>query len=318
VIRKRLMDEARIRASDKQLDHMLLTLARGGYVALEPPPPAPREGEAPAEPEAKQQQPPDSYQVTRAIATPALDTLLVFRGIHPLYGAWLLEHLGIANRDERIQALESVLEIPKPLLRYVRVPWPDKLPPGPLAARLNEELVRRGLKVALPPPGEDDEEEEEDERFRERPPTLADELRMLFDATQPDVQDVNTLAVWSAGELLRDYAGNFNLYVRTRDLIKQEGIIFRHLLRLILLCGEFAQVCPKDITPEDWQADLRDISERLTASCRAVDPASTDEVIQYAHAADVVEGETPALAQPATAQTAAEVPKPAFDAGVFD
>jgi hypothetical protein len=251
----------------------------------------------------------------RATATPALDTLLVFRSIHPLYGAWLLEHLGIANRDERIQALESTLEIAKPLLRYVRVPWPDKLPPGPLAARLNDELIRRGLKVAPVPPSEDEEEEEE-EGWRERPPTLADELRMLFDATHPDVQDVTTLACWSAGELLRDYAGNFNLYVRTRDLIKQEGIIFRHLLRLILLCGEFAQVCPKDINHEDWQAELRDISERLTASCRAVDPASTDEIIQHAHAADVVEGETPALAAPTEAPPATEETS-AFDAGVF-
>ena len=309
IIRKRLMDEARIRASDKQLDRMLLTLARDGFVTLEPPPPAPKEGEA------RGAEALEGYEVVRAVATPALDTLLVFRSIHPLYGAFLLEHLGIANRDERIQALESVLELARPLLRYVRVPWPDKLPPGPLAARLNEELIRRGLKVAPVPPSEDDEEDEE-EGFRERPPTLADELRMLFDANHPDIQDVNTLSVWSAGELLRDYAGNFNLYVRTRDLIKQEGIIFRHLLRMILLCGEFAQVCPKDLTPEDWQAELRDISERLTTACRAVDPASTDEVIQAAHAADVVEGETPALAAPQAPQS--EEPKSSFDAGLFD
>jgi hypothetical protein len=42
---------------------------------------------------------------------------------------------------------------------------------------------------------------------------------------------------------------------------------------------------------DEWQADLRDLSERLTASCREVDPTSTDEAIQQAHAADVVEGE---------------------------
>jgi hypothetical protein len=36
---------------------------------------------------------------------------------------------------------------------------------------------------------------------------------------------------------------------------------------------------------------MRDISERLTASCREVDPASTEEMIEKAHAADVVEGE---------------------------
>jgi hypothetical protein len=61
---------------------------------------------------------------------------------------------------------------------------------------------------------------------------------------------------------------------------QEEGIVFRHLLRLILLCGEFAQVCPRDTTPEEWQAGLRDLADRLTASCRAVGPASTDEVIQ--------------------------------------
>jgi hypothetical protein len=96
--------------------------------------------------------------------------------------------------------------------------------------------------------------------------------------------------VWAAGELLR-FNGNFNLYVKSRDLIKQEGIVFRHLLRLILLCGEFAQAAPSDATDASWQWWLRDLSDRLTAACRAVDPASTDEIIQQAHAADVVEGE---------------------------
>ena len=83
------------------------------------------------------------------------------------------------------------------------------------------------------PPKTDDEEEDDDEE-EERPPTLADKLRLLFDATHPDVADVNTQSVWAAGELLR-FDGNFNLYVQTRDLVKQEGIVFRHLLRLILL-----------------------------------------------------------------------------------
>ena len=30
-----------------------------------------------------------------------------------------------------------------------------------------------------------------------------------------------------------------------------------------------------DTTAEEWQADLRDITERLTESCRAVDPPTT-------------------------------------------
>src|SRR5262249_14869551 len=102
--------------------------------------------------------------------------------------------------------------------------------------------------------------------------------------------DVTTQAVWAAAELLR-FGGNFNKYVQSRDLVKQEGIIFRHLLRLILLLGEFAQVTPDGIEPGAWQAELRDIGDQLTASCREIDPPSTDEAMAQVHAADVVEGE---------------------------
>ena len=282
LLRKRLMDEARVKANEKSLDRMLLTLADRGFVLLDPPPPRGEDGKVPAD-----------YQAVHAQATEALDKLLVFRSIHPLYGAFLLEHLGIADRNERLQAFESVLEIPRPLLRYVRVPRPDELPPGPLAGtRLDAELIRRGLMIAPVPPAEGEEEDEEEEDY-ERPPTLADKLRLLFDATHPEVFDVSTQSVWAAGELLR-YAGDFNMYVRNRDLVKQEGIIFRHLLRLILLLGEFAQVCPPETTPADWQKDLRELADQLTASCRAIDPTSTDEAIQQAHAADVVEGEAAA------------------------
>ena len=99
-----------------------------------------------------------------------------------------------------------------------------------------------------------------------------------------------TQSVWAAGELLR-FGGNFNKFVQSRDLVKQEGILFRHLLRLILLLGEFSQVTPEGVEPSAWQAELRDIADQLTASCREVDPTSTDEAIELAHAADVVEGE---------------------------
>jgi superfamily II DNA/RNA helicase len=285
VIRKRLLDEPRIKAGEAALERMLLTLARGGFVTLEPAPPQPENEQKPAA--ASAVLPPASFQAVLAHPTPALENLLVFRSIHPLYGAFLLEHLGIASREERLQALESVLEIPRPVLRYVRVP--RDLAPGPLAtSRLDEELVRKGLMLAWPPrqPGEEEEAEEEEER----PPTLAEKLYLLFEAAHPEVGDVEVQWAWAAGELLR-FGGNFNKFVQSRDLVKQEGIVFRHLLRLILLLGEMAQVCPRDTTSAEWQADLRDVAERLTASCREVDPQSTDEVIELAHAADVVEGE---------------------------
>jgi superfamily II DNA/RNA helicase len=308
VLRKRLMDAPRLAASEKQLDRMLLTLADRGFATLEPAPPAPV-ADTPGSPVS------DDYQVFRAAPTAALDKLLVFRSVHPLYGAFLIDQLGVADRNERIQALESVLEMPRPLLRYLRVPRPDELPPGPLATtRLDAELIRRGLILAPVPKAE--EEEEDDEEEEERPPTLAEKLQLMFEALHPNVGDVHTQSVWAAGALLGHFNGNFNLYVRTRDLVKQEGIVFRHLLRLILLLGEFAQVTPPEADAAAWQAELRDLADRLTASCREVDPASTDLMIEQAHAADVVEGETGAKAAIETAPPNEE--KPAFDAGIFD
>jgi len=325
VLRKRLMDAPRLAASEKALDRMLLTLADRGFVVLDPPPPVEASGgrqppdnssgvkilnqgaDAPRSPT------PEDYHVLRATPTPALDKLLVFRSVHPLYGAFLLDQLGIADRDERLQALESVLEMPRPLLRHVRVPRPDELPPGPLqTTRLDADLIQRGLILAPLPKNEEEEDDEEEEEY---PPTLADKLRLLFDALHPAVADVHTQPVWAAGDLLRGFNGNFNLYVRSRDLVKQEGIVFRHLLRLILLCGEFAQVTPADADPAAWQAELRELADRLTASCREVDPASTDMMIEQAHAADVVEGET--AAQTAV-ETAPAEEKSGFEAGIFE
>jgi superfamily II DNA/RNA helicase len=325
VVRKRLMDQARILAAEKQLERMLQTLAAGGYVTLTPewPPPAPAEGAPPAEP----------YRAELATPTPKLDRLLVFRSVHPLYGAWLVDQLGIADREERLQAMESVLEVPRPLLRHLRVPL--DMPPGPLAAtRLNDLLVGRGLVAAhlVAPPSEEEDDEEDGSwvRDEEYPPTFADKLRLWFDADNPDVTDVTTQSVWAANELLR-FGGNFNKYIASRDLVKQEGIVFRHLLRLILLCGEFAQVTPPETTDEEWRADLREIAARLTEACRAVDPDSTDEVIAHAEDADPIAGEVggkpsiladlpKAEPHPPVVERAVpeDEPEAGFGAGLFD
>src|SRR5690606_22345839 len=92
------------------------------------------------------------------------------------------------------------------------------------------------------------------------------------------------------GEILRA-GGDFNKFVKARDLVKQEGIVFRHLLRLILLCGEFAQFEPEGVDPASWQADFRDLADTLTATCRAVDPESTQRMIEEMAAPDVVDAE---------------------------
>src|SRR4029077_3964858 len=92
VLRKRLMDEPRIQAQEKSLDRMLRILESSGFVTLSPEPPKPEDENPPP------------YAAFLATPTPELDKLLVFRSVHPLYAAFLLEHLGIADRDERLQA----------------------------------------------------------------------------------------------------------------------------------------------------------------------------------------------------------------------
>jgi superfamily II DNA/RNA helicase len=345
VVRKRLLDQPRVEAGMKQLNRMLVTLHEKGFVVLEPAPPAQEAGDGkqetgdrkqessekptpvgividatPRGPSAAVNLPPD-YQPITATPTPALDKLLVFRACHPLYGAFLLDLMAGADRDERVQLLESVLELPKTLLKYVRVPF--DLTPGPLQTeKLDPELIAKGLITAKAPPAEGEEEEEEEfVPWDERPPVLAEKVRMLFDANYPEVSDFTTQAVWAAGEVLR--YGNFNTYVTSKDLTKQEGLIFRHLLRLILLTEEFEQITPAGIDEAVWKADLKEIADRLTEICRAVDPTSTEETIKKAHAADVVEGEEHASAAaaptPEKAPPAAEPEEEdAFGAGILD
>ncbi len=302
VIRKRLLDQPRIAAGEKVLERMLYALAAGGYVTLDPPPP-PKEAKGPvaekpvsgllgaiSSPAGSHVEPAEPQQpIVKATPTDKLDRLLVFRSVHPLYGAFLIDQLGIASPEERTQAFESVLEMPRPLLKFVRVPY--ELAPGPLATtRVDPELTQRGLIVAKPPKVEGEEDAvEEREPWEERPPVLAEKLRMLFEELYPEVTDISVEPVWAAWELMR--FGDFNSYVKQRDLTKQEGIIFRHLLRLILLCAEFAELTPADTTEEEWRGWLRDVELKLTAACRKVDPTSTDQMIQSAKAADVVEGE---------------------------
>ncbi len=306
VVRKRLLDQPRIEAGMKQLDRMLMVLHERGFVRLEPEPVFAASGSEPGQPDpgslpfaAK----PEPYSPARAVPTDKLAQLLAFRAAHPLYGAYLIDHLGLASRDERVQIFESVLELPRPLLKFTRVPW--DFTPGPLQTeRLDAELLQRGLIKAELPKVEGEEDEDEFIPWDERPPVLAEKVRMLFDATHPGVNDVTTTAVWAAGEIL-SFGGNFNAFIAHKDLAKQEGIIFRHLLRMILLTDEFAALTPPQMDPAEWQRDLKEIADKLTEACRQVDPTSTDNTIKNAHAAaDVVAGEVAVPTPPAAEQPA--------------
>jgi len=293
LVGKRLMDSRRLEAGQKGLDRMLMTLWTAGYVKLEPPPPQKTDeptAESPvgegASKNADDQPPP--YKPKLAHPTPELEKLSLLRGLNPLYGVFLINQLGIADRNERLQAMESVLELPGSVVRLVRVPPREELPPGPLATtRLDVQLLQLGLASAEELGAAEDEQPEDDRRSfiqteeRVFVLTLAEKLRRLFDYDFPGVHDIRTQSVWAAGEVL-EFGGDFNKYVTSKGLQKQEGIIFRHLLRLILLAIEFTQLCPPDVTQDEWTGDLKDIADRLAATCRAVDPTSTDKALEHA------------------------------------
>jgi len=312
LVGRRLMEPKKLELGQKELDRMLVTLHRAGYVRLEPEPPNPGQ---PQQTEPQQQQAssvpllgrtpenaleledsvggvrpssaaPPAYRPVLAHATAELGKLLLFRSVNPIYGLFLINQLGIADRAERIQAMESVLELPGSVAHFVRVPRQHDLPPGPLATtRLDEQLLRLGLATAdelVERPR--DEEHRPRRTFDEEPVyvlTLAQKLRRLFDFELPGVHDLRTSGVWAAGEVLA-FGGDFNKYVTSKQLQKQEGMIFRHLLRLILLVAEFAQLAPPDTDAQAWRSELEDIGGRLTDCCRAVDPTSTESVLAQA------------------------------------
>lgn len=236
------------------------------------------------------------YRPTYAHPTDRLELLVRLRSINPLYGVFLAGHLAIADDTERLLALESALAMPGTVARYVRVPKLEELPAGPLATlRLDGRLLELGLASQEELIGKQrSEEDDEPPRRRgegvfEEPPvwiiSIGEKLRRLFNFDFPKVHDVFTTPVHVAGEVL-EFGGHFNKYIVAKGLQKQEGIIFRHLLRLILLLDEMASIPPLESTPEDWEDRIDDLIDRLTACCHEVDPESTDEALDQGRGGD--------------------------------
>ncbi|MEE9294867.1 MAG: DEAD/DEAH box helicase [Phycisphaerae bacterium] len=247
---KRFNTPERLEKFQKQLDHMIDNLAALGYLT--------RHG--------------DGDHVT---VHDHVNTMLGFRSVDPLYGAFLAKQLLYANFEEKLQALESVLPISPALQRKVR--FPEDLEPGPLQSEvLQPELLRRGLLIVsdegdLTKPDEDDYQDYWEDEPRKRPITLADMLKILFDSKLASPEDVPVEARWIAGGLF-DQADDFYKFTRSRDLVKNEGIILRHLLRLTILAGEFYAYSEQD-------PDYTVITEKITGICTQVDPRYTDHFL---------------------------------------
>jgi hypothetical protein len=222
---------------------------------------------------------PEPYDPITATPTQRLKQLMVFRAVHPLYGIYLMDYLGKADQAELIQILESLLALPGSVARGVRVPWPDRLPPGKLSLEvIDPAILTAGLATMedmYPPADQSDVEPE----LRKYPIPLAQKMKMLFENTIDHAGGLFVTPVWAVGDLL-SRGGNFDEFVRSRELVKQEGILFKHFLRMILLCDEFRQLTPTDVVPADWEVRLREISRVLTTACTTVDPQSTDEMLE--------------------------------------
>ena len=201
---------------------------------------------------------------------------MVFRAVHPLYGLFLMDYLGKADDQELVQILESLLEMPGSVAksRARAVARRDAAGPagdgggrpGDPHARPRDATTtctRRPTRADVPP------------ELRKYPVPLAQKMRMLFESEIDHAGGLFVTPVWAVGDLLA-HGGDFDRFVRARDLVKQEGILFKHLLRMILLCGEFAQLTPPGRRPAGVAGALAAISDVLTTACRAVDPQSTD------------------------------------------
>ena len=167
LVSKRLMPPKRLDAAQRSLDQSLMTLWTAGYVTLEPHPPL-EPGRRRVRTRSRPSRPRPPYRPQQAHPTPELQKLLLLRGVNPLFGVFVINQLGIADQAERIQAMESILEMPNSVARFVRVPPHEELPPGPLAmTRLDVQLLQLGLATPEELAAAGAEEDEPSDRYRD-------------------------------------------------------------------------------------------------------------------------------------------------------
>ncbi len=241
----------------------------------------------------------DTYRPERAEPTDKLGLLVQLRSVNPIFGLFMIDLLQHANEAERIQALESVLELPANISKLVTCPPPDIVPFGPLATNvLHPKLLELGLAGSSEIMGQWEKKEEPDleklasetggtsrtwnDKWEPPPPpalALAEKMRRLFNHEFPRVHDLYTRGVWVVGELL-EFNCEFNKYILAKGFQKQEGLLFRHVLRFILLAEEISQIAPESTDEETWEKPWDALIERLTECCRQVDAESTDKLLQ--------------------------------------
>ncbi len=249
---KRFTAPEKLKKFQDQLDHMIGNLATFGYLTKD-----------------------DSDE--HVTLHDSIHELLTFRSVDSLYGAFLSRRMARSSFEEKIQALESVLPLPPVLERKVRLP---ELTPGPFqTTELEPALIQLGLVTARPEGGvaavfEDEGADYMKNGEDEEPPralSVPEMLKLLFDSKLSTPEAVFVQPKWVAAGLF-EFDCDFYKFVRARDLTKDEGLVLRHLLRLIILAGEF-------MTNSDGDPDYERIGELATQVCQAVDPRYTDRFL---------------------------------------
>ena len=308
---KRFNTPERLEAFQNQLEFMLNNLAVLGYLKRESPPPAPAAaanepsllqralaGESPfaargARPGETSAPSPPRNPDERVSLNDSIYRLLNFRSIDPLFGAYLAEVLVRGSDTEKLLALEGALEMPFPIVR--RSPIPYDIERGPLQTHEIEPLLIQ-LGVALgnerdegsADGGESGVEARptyEDRRHdwlardpaeRRRPLTFPEMLQLAFLSKLSSPEEIFVQPKWIAGGAFRDFECDFFKYVKSCELVKQEGLILRHLLRLAILAGEFFAFS------ED--PAYQEIAESSVRTCQRVDEQYTAHFLSDATA----------------------------------
>ena len=210
-------------------------------------------------------------------------TLPNFRSVDPLYGAFLAEQLVRSDFQEKVLALESVLQVPPAILHSVRIP--EDFPPGPLQTEVLEPMMIQ-MGVSLTPVEKPDPRDRRsiedfwDDQEEERPPTFPEMLKIAFEAKLAAPEPVFVQPKWAAGQAFGMGCEFFKM-VKACNLTKQEGLILRHLLRLVILAGELFTMT------ED--PDYQRIGELATKTCHRVDPSYTDRFLASAEEEKLVQ-----------------------------
>ncbi len=241
-LRRRFNSAERLEGFQTQLDGMLANLEAFGFVE--------RDGE-------------------EARTTERIDELIGFRSIDPIYGSYLCHELAPSDFDEKLFALESVLSVSPAVVRAAGIP---DMEPGPLEKNvLQPMMIAMGVTVATTKAKDDDEGGDFNpwQEAEEKPPTFPEMLRIAFEAKLAVPEDVEVQAKWVAGGVFD--SDDFHAFVSSRSLQKNEGIVFRHLLRLVILASEFAK------RTED--PHYQEIAQRATEACRQVDSSYTERFL---------------------------------------